>query len=218
MMSVVEFWNKIYRDLDAPVAFGGGQPSAELVEAVGYLTAGARAIDIGCGDGRNSLFLAERGCSVEAVDISPVAIAQVKRFAEERSVTVEARVQDVRHIRLETDYDLVTSMGCLHLIEREYWQPVLRQIQDHTCAGGYNAIGVFTNTLPAPDDQRDHFVGLFNEGELFDCYADWEIVTQRSWQFHDQHPGSIRHHHAANTILARKVSSRSGFPNPDRKP
>ena len=204
-MSVVNYWDNMYRDLEAPVTFGGGEPSAEVVEAARRLPAGARAIDLGCGDGRNALFLASQGFRVTATDISSVGITKAKQCAAERGVAVEAWVQDMREATFESDYDLVVSMGGLHLIERECWEPLLRRMQEGTCLGGYHAIGVMTDTLPAPDDQRAFFVGLFREGELFERYADWEIISQRSVQFHDEHPGGVSHHHAGDTVLARKT-------------
>ncbi len=204
-MSVVEYWDDMYRDLTAPVAFSEGEPSAEVVEAAKWLPDAARVLDIGCGDGRNALFLAARGCQVTATDISPVAIAKVKQFAAERKLVLDAFVQDMRDATFGTEYHLVVSMGCLHLLERECWGHLLRRMQAHTCVGGYHAVGIMTDALPAPDDQREFFIGLFRDGELFEQYAGWEIITRRSVQFHDEHPNGVRHHHAGDNILARKL-------------
>ena len=195
----------MYSGLAEPVTFGGGEPSAEVLEAARHLPNGARVIDVGCGDGRNALFLASQGFQVTATDISPVGIAKLQQFAAERGLLIDAYVQDMRQASFEIGYHLVVSMGCLHLVERECWRPLLRRMQETTCPGGYHAVGVMTDVLPAPEDQRDHFIGLFRDGELFARYADWEIVTQRSVQFHDEHPGGVRHHHAGDTVLARKV-------------
>jgi tellurite methyltransferase len=204
-MSVIEYWDNMYRGLSAPVAFSGGQPSAEVVEAARRLSVGARVLDLGCGDGRNALFLAASGFDVTASDISAVAVAKVQQFSAERDLVIRTLVQDFRDLSFEAEYDLIVSMGCLHLIARQHWHPLLRRIQQYTAVGGYNAVGVMTDALPAPEDQREHFVGLFAEGELYDCYADWEVITRRDSRFHDEHPGDIRHHHAGNTVLARKT-------------
>jgi tellurite methyltransferase len=196
----------MYRDLTAPVTFGGGgKPSAEVVEAAKRLPDGASAIDIGCGDGRNALFLASQGCRVTATDISPIGIAKVRQFAAERGLVVEAYVQDMREAALDTDCDLIVSMGCLHLIERQHWASLLSRMHAHTRVGGYNAVGVMNDALPAPDDQRDFYIGLFREKELFEHYTGWDIIAQRSFQCRDEHPGGIRHHHAGDCLLARKM-------------
>jgi len=204
-MTVVQFWNEMYQDLTAPVAFSSGAPSPEVVDVAGRLPAGSRAIDIGCGDGRHALYLAEQGFVVDAIDISPVGIAKTQQFAVERGLAINASVQDIRRYTFTTNYHLIVSLGTLHLVEREYWQPFLQAIQAHTCPGGYNVVGIMTDAAPAPDDQRDYFIGLLKEGELFTYYAGWEIISQRSINFHDEHPGGIRHHHAGDVLLARKV-------------
>lgn len=202
-MSVVQYWDDMYRNLTAPVAFGTGV-SSEVVQVADLLPSVACGIDIGCGDGRNTLFLAERGCKMSAIDISPVGIAKVRQFAAERGLEVDASVQDIRHYTFSTNFHLMVSAGTLHLIEREYWRPFFARIQEHTYPGGYNVIGVMNDLLPAPNDQKDFFIGLFHEGVLFEYYAGWEIIAKRSIQYHDEHPGGIRHHHSADSLLARK--------------
>jgi 2-polyprenyl-3-methyl-5-hydroxy-6-metoxy-1,4-benzoquinol methylase len=62
------FWEKAYADLDTP-AIRGGEPSQEIREIVSQLPSAARVLGLGCGEGRNALFLAECGFRVTAVDI-----------------------------------------------------------------------------------------------------------------------------------------------------
>jgi len=56
-------------------------PNQFLVAEVVDLPSG-RAVDLACGEGRNSIWLAERGWQVTGVDFSPVGLAKAKRFAE----------------------------------------------------------------------------------------------------------------------------------------
>ena len=132
------------------------------------------------------------------------AILEMLKRVEVHSLAETLR-QDMREATFETDYHLIVSMGCLHLLERECWGHLLRRMQAHTCVGGYHAVGIMTDALPAPDDQREFFIGLFEDGELFEQYAGWEIISRRSVQFHDEHPNGVRHHHAGDNILARKL-------------
>jgi len=62
-------------------------PNQFLVAGVDGLPAG-RAVDLACGEGRNSIWLAERGWQVTGVDFSPVGLAKAKRFADLRGVEV----------------------------------------------------------------------------------------------------------------------------------
>ena len=56
-------------------------PNQFLVAEVVGLPAG-RAVDLACGEGRNSIWLAEQGWKVTGVDFSPVGLAKAKRFAD----------------------------------------------------------------------------------------------------------------------------------------
>jgi hypothetical protein len=47
-------------------------------------------------------------------------------------------------------------------------------------------------------------VGLFREGELFEFYADWDVLLKRSYILEDEHPGNVSHRHPINQVVARK--------------
>ncbi|MGH3441359.1 MAG: class I SAM-dependent methyltransferase [Nitriliruptorales bacterium] len=64
------------------------EPNRFLVEEVGDLAPG-RALDLACGEGRNAIWLAERGWEVTAVDFSQVAIDKARRLAAARSADVD---------------------------------------------------------------------------------------------------------------------------------
>jgi SAM-dependent methyltransferase len=78
-----------------------------LVEELSEVPPG-RALDLGCGEGRNTLWLAERGWSVLGVDFSSVAIERAKSLAEERGLAAEFMVTDAVHFQSEgSPFDLV---------------------------------------------------------------------------------------------------------------
>ncbi len=59
------FWNNTYKDKETLSTFGNGQPSLDILDIVSRLDHGASILDIGCGDGRNCLFLARKGFKVD---------------------------------------------------------------------------------------------------------------------------------------------------------
>jgi SAM-dependent methyltransferase len=76
-----------------------------------------RAFEYGTGTGPGACFLAARGFGVDAVDISPTAIAMAHRFADERRLTVSFTVCDIRSmISPGPVYDLVVDNFCLQWI------------------------------------------------------------------------------------------------------
>src|SRR5271154_1361182 len=79
-----DYWDRFYADRSRPVPFFVAKPDENLA---GYLDARliapGRALDLGCGPGRNALYLASHGFEVDAVDLSPVAIAWAQDRAHE---------------------------------------------------------------------------------------------------------------------------------------
>jgi len=68
-----------------------------------------RALDLACGTGRNSLFLAEKGYEVTAIDISPRAIELAEAIAREKGLKVDWIVADLDDYPIEGSYDLIVS-------------------------------------------------------------------------------------------------------------
>lgn len=67
----------------------GKAPAAFLVDYAEWLTPGKRGLAVADGEGRNSVFMAERGVETVAMDASPNAIAKARALAAERGVSVE---------------------------------------------------------------------------------------------------------------------------------
>jgi SAM-dependent methyltransferase len=63
-----------------------GRVNAQLAEIAGELT-GTRALDLGCGEGADAIWLAERGWTVVAVDVSTTALSRARAAAESRGIT-----------------------------------------------------------------------------------------------------------------------------------
>ncbi|WP_375503069.1 SAM-dependent methyltransferase [uncultured Jatrophihabitans sp.] len=102
------FWEPHY----AATQPGIGGPGPVLVDAVRALTSG-RALDLGCGDGGDALWLAERGWAVLTVDVSATALTRVTDRAA--AAGVGDRVRTERH-----DLDATFPQGEFDLISAQY--------------------------------------------------------------------------------------------------
>jgi SAM-dependent methyltransferase len=97
-------WNRRYEGSEL---FWTAEPNRFLVDEVGSLARG-RALDLGCGEGRNAVWLAELGFEVDAVDFSDVALEKARRVAEARGVAVSWIEADLESWSpVERVYDLV---------------------------------------------------------------------------------------------------------------
>jgi SAM-dependent methyltransferase len=79
-------WDARYSDHDG--ARWSGRPNGRLVAEVSGLTPG-RALDVGCGEGADAIWLARSGWTVTAIDISDVALPRAREAAEQAGAVVE---------------------------------------------------------------------------------------------------------------------------------
>ena len=73
----------------------GTAPAVFLERHRDRLLPGANALAIADGEGRNSVFMAQRGLTVTAMDGSAVAVAKARALAGERGVAVDFHVADI---------------------------------------------------------------------------------------------------------------------------
>ena len=89
----------------------GTEPAAFLVSQAQLLQPGLEALVIADGEGRNSVFMAERGVQVTAMDASPVGLAKAAKLADERGVQITQVEADLVTWDWEPDrYDLVVGI------------------------------------------------------------------------------------------------------------
>ncbi len=115
-----EKWNRRYA---APgfTAFPP-TPGEWLVENRALLPGGGRALDVACGDGRNSRYLAEHGFAVDALDVSDVAVGALEAAARAAGLDVRAQVVDLEAWRPPSaGYDAIVN---LNYLQRDLLRPL----------------------------------------------------------------------------------------------
>jgi SAM-dependent methyltransferase len=100
-----QFWEDLYGERERRWS---GKVNAPLAQRVADLPPG-RALDLGCGEGGDALWLAGRGWTVTAVDISATALARGRAEAERLGLVVDWRRQDLAQALPTGPYDLVSA-------------------------------------------------------------------------------------------------------------
>jgi SAM-dependent methyltransferase len=164
-----EAWNQRYADAEL---VWSAEANRFLVEAVTALPPG-RALDLGAGEGRNAIWLAERGWHVTAVDFSDIGLQKARRLAEARGVEVDWIEANLRSYQPErAAFDLVVLVY-IHLPGDER-RAVVRRAADAVAAGGTLLVIGHDRTnlqegyggpqdptiLFSPDDVTDDLAGI----------------------------------------------------------
>ena len=94
-------------------------PPPELVEVIEgerKLSVG-RALDLGCGTGNSSIYMAAHGWTVTGVDLAGLATDRARRKARARGLDIDLRRADVTRLaeaHVDGPFDLVFDLGCFH--------------------------------------------------------------------------------------------------------
>src|SRR5512135_1689314 len=106
-------WNARYKGAGF---YLGPEPSAFLADNIALIEAlapGRKALDLACGEGRNSIFLARHGFTVTGLDISEEGIAKANRWAETEGRAVSFSCADLEGFAFAEKYDLIINFNFL---------------------------------------------------------------------------------------------------------
>jgi cyclopropane fatty-acyl-phospholipid synthase-like methyltransferase len=108
------------------------------------------ALELGCGVGRISRYLAQSGLSVTGVDFSPVAIAKARERVARDDVRPEFLTGDVTHLdSLQGPFDISVDVGCFHCLDPERQRAYVSEIGRLLRPGGTHLIWALDH---APSD------------------------------------------------------------------
>jgi cyclopropane fatty-acyl-phospholipid synthase-like methyltransferase len=102
-----------------------------------------KAMELGCGPGRNAIYLALNGFSVDAFDLSETAIEWAKERANERGLAINFICQSVFEIKPQEEYDFIYDSGCMHHILPHRRIQYLDMIYSGLKPGGYFGLTCF---------------------------------------------------------------------------
>ena len=113
-------WNDHYREGNLP--WDTGRPSSQLQRVLGaHGIRPGRVLELGCGTGVNSVWLAGQGWEVVGVDFAPLAIERAQRRARAAGIAARFLVADVLQLPdLGGPFDFFFDRGCYHAVRRDH--------------------------------------------------------------------------------------------------
>lgn len=186
-----------------PKKYNSNPVHSEVLEAMESLSPG-KALDLGCGQGRNALFLAQHGFEVTAVDQNELALEILQSIVEQEDLEMTVGLYDINSANLKQSYDLIVSTVVLMFLQADRIPAIIRNMQDQTNPGGYNLIVCAMDTEDYPCQVPFSFT--FKEGELADYYKDWELVkyNENTGHLHRRDENGNRIALRFATMLAKK--------------
>jgi len=194
--------------------FWGTQPG-KFVKIIPSIAEPGTVLDLGCGEGKNAIFLAEHGFTVLAVDCSDPALRNFRKRLSQFPQSVSERIiiihEDARTYAPRLEFSIVIAYGLLHcLSERTSVDDLIVKMRECTREGGLNVAVAFTDALGVPDVQDYLEPTLLPVGYLESRYSDWAMVAAENEIIEETHPTSaVAHKHSLCRIIARKPPAES---------
>ena len=142
----------------------GTAPSDWAREIARLVRPGDAVLDLGCGEGRDSVFFAELGAVVTGVDLAADGLDKARRLARGRGVRVCWIEGGMAEALPAGRFDLIFSCGSIHYVPRAERRPLFRRLAAMTRPGGHQAHVVFTDQLV--HEEKGEIVDYFTAGEL----------------------------------------------------
>jgi tellurite methyltransferase len=182
----------------------GTEASSLAHDVSALLPPGARVLDLGCGEGRDSVFFAECGFDVTGVDIARSGLSKAERLAHARRVRVHWICSDIGGLdvsRLRDGvFDLIYSCGAIHYLPRAVRARLFPRLRAVTPESGLHAQIVFTDRSVYVE--KGERIDYFAPGELTGLYADWLILAREERLIDCSQDGTI-HHHSVEQLIAQ---------------
>lgn len=203
-MNQESIWTTRYKDAGEDYLFGTA-PNRFLARQAHRLHPGWTALSVADGEGRNSVWLAEEGLAVTAVELSPVGLHKARRLAESRRVTVEFVQADL----MAWDWP-VAAFDVVAAIFVQFVAPAQRPAFFARMAGTLKPGGLLLLQGYTPKQVEYRTGGpsavenLYTEELLREAFAGMEILELRAYEEHIEEGSGHKGHSALIDLVARR--------------
>jgi tellurite methyltransferase len=188
--------------------FWGNKPGSLILKLDEYITnfKGKHVLDLGCGEGKNSIYLANKGCFVDAYDISDYALNNFMNLGNNLS-KIKFKNADVTKLSLPADsYDIIIAYGLFHCFQDK--SDVFKFIP--SCIDSLKKEGIFI--LCAFNSRKQDLKAHPNFNPLLISHSKYlklfqlnEVLFESDEDLFETHPhNNIPHMHSMTRLIIRK--------------
>lgn len=166
-------WQNFYINNLSP---WGIKPTSLVRDQVTNLKPGS-VLDVGGGDGKNAIFIAQHGFDVSVVDKDEMAHKLCNEREQSLGVSIQHHEADLEDWRSNEQYDNVLMLWVLHYLPHVVALDLIAILQSKTTPGGVHLIATFTNQGGLEKEVPGNFYP--EAGVLTEIYNDWEVLDYR---------------------------------------
>lgn len=201
-------YDELYKDVEN---LWGDSPGRLIPRFLNmYKSSPGRALDLGCGDGKNAVYLAERGWQVHCIDVSEQALRRLRqRFSglgKELSGPIQ-RADVGRHFDLGYKFELVVSYGVAHCLPDNAALQLIDNIKRHLMPGGFLCFASFNDKLPVPIEHPTGELHLRPHDAIVGLLSPLEIQYVEIGDIQEDHlPAMGMHRHSLSWVIAQDAN------------
>ncbi|WP_026757625.1 SAM-dependent methyltransferase [Sediminimonas qiaohouensis] len=182
----------------------GKDPAQFLTEHMHLLHAGQTALCVADGEGRNSVFLAQQGLQVTALEYAPSAIAKAQNLAKAAGVSIDIQEADVLRHHWADQYDAVLGIF-IQFAGPEEREQLFTGMKRSVRPGGLMLLHGYTpEQIAYGTGGPPHAENMYTNGQLATDFDGWDILENRAYERDVQEGRGHSGHSALIDFVARK--------------
>ena len=172
-------WEERYQ---SPDYLFGTEPAAFLIDHADLLKPGDTALSVADGEGRNAVFMAQKGLKVTALEYAPSAIVKARRLADAKGVSVDFREVDVLAHDWPDTYDLVVGIF-IQFVGPKDRAKLLDDMKRSVAPGGTILLHGYTpKQIEYGTGGPPHAENMYTEDMLRDVFRGWDNLECREYE------------------------------------
>lgn len=185
-------------------AYFGEQPTEILSDHYSEIDSSRRVLDIGAGQGRNALYLARKGYSIDAIDPSGEGLRQIDALAKAENLIIDTTVSGFHEFKpAHSPYSAILLFGLIQILSWDEIHELIARINNWTTVGSLLFISAFSTDDPVyadvmknyqPDGKNSYLLKsrarrtFLEKDEILTLFPNFEPIA------HSMGPGPLHKH------------------------
>ncbi len=178
------------------------KPDGFVKEVLNYVHSG-KILEIGCGEGANSIFLIRKGFeNLTAINTDNSNTTQFESLVQKKKFPIQIQKAEIGHLNIFGSYDLIICNFPPLILEKYDYDSTIKSVKSSTFVGGINAVVAYIDT----DDSTNLLDGdssghLFKTNEMHNYYVD-----DSSWKVIDYYEVQLAENKKVGVLITKKIN------------